>query len=130
MKTCTCLPLMVALTCGGVTRAEPDGGVATKNVDKESLRRVIHQHWPAVRRCYERALLGEQPAPPSRLVVEWDIDPSGEVDHVHLADASTSVNDAMSVCVMQAIAGWRFPRLAGAERRHISYSYFFCTRGL
>jgi hypothetical protein len=97
---------------GGRHASGPDfvPGVAEVRgtIDKEIIRRVVHQHLNEVKFCYEKELM-KKPGLDGRVVTSFVIAGNGSVSVASVKE-STMNDPAVHGCITNAIRRWSFPR--------------------
>ncbi len=94
----------VAVTAGVLV---DDAEIDSSTVDKDALFRVIRQHLPSVKGCYE-AQLKRSPMLRGKLVMHFTIAASGHVTDVG-ADSNSMGSDEVEACIIRLIKSWVFP---------------------
>lgn len=74
---------------------------------REMMGRVVDDHRAQIRHCYEREL-PQTPTLRGRIVLEWVIDPDGDVRSVR-AVSSTLGNAGLERCILDKVRAWPFP---------------------
>lgn len=91
--------------------------------DKDEIRRIVRQHIPEVRYCYERALIRD-PALQGRVALRFVIGADGQVSQSTVG-ASTIASPEVGACIARAARRWQFlPQRAA----HIEVNYPFDLR--
>jgi metallo-beta-lactamase class B len=96
-------------------------GEVRGSLDKEIIRRVIRSHINEVKRCYEQEL-DQKPELGGRIEVQFTIAASGDVLASRLL-SSTMGNALVERCVVSAVRGWVFPKLAAGGTLIASYPF-------
>jgi hypothetical protein len=97
------------------------------SLDKEIIRRVVHQHINEVKFCYEQEL-ARKPALAGRISVQFAISPVGQV--ITSVMQSTSMDDAhVENCVVNAVRRWEFPKPLGGGIAIVLYPFSFTSPG-
>jgi Ca-activated chloride channel family protein len=92
---------------GTVARIMPGSVSVSGSLDEEVIRRVVRRHINEIRFCYTQALASD-PDLSGTIVVEFVIDPAGEV--ISASVASTTLDDAdVPKCIVEAFERWTFP---------------------
>lgn len=73
----------------------------------EAIRRVVRQHLPEVRFCYEQGLQSN-PSMEGRVAVSWIIGGDGRVTGSSLTSSDLG-SDRVESCIVQAVRRWTFP---------------------
>ncbi len=96
-------------------------------LDRDVVRRVIREHLPRIRYCYERALTGH-PGLTGKVLTRFSIGPTGLVadaqfseDTLHSAEATT--------CILNAVRSWEFPKPRGGGVVVVNYPFLFRQGG-
>jgi TonB family protein len=82
----------------------PDAGAPA--LTPESIREVVHQHRPEVRRCSEAAIARRRDLT-GKLVVHFVISAQGTVSSAS-AKESTTGDEKLTACVLSSVKGWVF----------------------
>jgi TonB family protein len=109
---------------GGKTVTEVVGigtEVTVIGLDKELIRKVIHQHRSEVRFCYELALT-KNPQLRGKTSVKFVITGSGSVSSASIA-ASTQAE--LDDCVSSRVRTWVFPKPPGGGTAVVTYPFVF-----
>ena len=72
------------------------------------MRRIVHQHRPEVRFCYEKQLLLHASIS-GRVVTQFTIASSGRVLSSLVTESSVHDHD-VAECIAQAVRRWEFPQ--------------------
>jgi len=97
---------------------EVDGGV-----DKRVVQKVVRQHTPELRECYEKEL-AVTPNLSGQLLFRWVISPQGAVEDVSILENTTN-NTNLESCITDAIKFWRFPSPKGGGKAVVQYPFVF-----
>ncbi len=81
-------------------------------LDGKTISRVLHQHWQAIRRCYE--------VEPREVDIEFQVN-AGRVTVARVI----APTGALAACVVDEIRTWQFP--ATAEPIRVRHAYVFAT---
>lgn len=84
------------------------------------INRVIRQHSPEVRSCYEQSLKRDGPSTGGRLVLEFTIAPDGSVAS---AKANPGITPPLDACVVGVIRGAQFPAPPKGQPTMVSYPF-------
>jgi hypothetical protein len=109
------------------TAAAPNANKAdvVGNLDKQVIRNVIANHINEVKDCYETELV-RHPTLSGRVFVKFTVGTDGQVTESGIGD-STLRSPAVETCIVNAVAGWRFPK---PENGVVTVSYpFVLTSG-
>lgn len=118
--------IVVALT--GSAFAAPDASPEEVGaLDKELIRKVIHENRVAVRNCYEKEL-GTNNARAGKVVIGFVISREGTVKDARVKPAST-LTGPVANCVSDAVRTWRFPKPAGDGVVMVTYPFIFLNSG-
>ena len=101
--------------------------VVRGRLDREIVRRVVRQHLPEVRFCYEREAIGH-PDLAGRVQVEFTIGPNGRVLASGVAASSTR-SPALDGCIQQAVRRWEFPQPEGGGPVIVIYPFLLRMAG-
>jgi len=100
--------------------------VSAADLDPNGVLATVHDHLPALRACYERALR-RKPGLAGKVVAHWTIDGEGRVtafswqlDQMHSAD--------FGACAQKVVEKWRFPPPRGGSAS-VSFPFVFNTSG-
>lgn len=95
------------------------GAVVTGSLDKDIIRRHVRRKLPAIRYCYEKALVSD-PALAGTLVAEFSITPEGITDSIEV----TGMDDgALRACVTSLVEYLKFPKVAGTGLVRVRYPF-------
>jgi len=105
-------PLVVAACLASAL--EPASPLEPKSsLDPAVIRRVLKQHTPAIRTCYDQAL-ARNPALSGRMSLRWTVETDGTVSKAEVQ--SLPAEDAeFGKCLVGVLRGMQFPRLAGGQ---------------
>ncbi len=110
-----------------VVEAVPGTAEVIGALDRDVVRRVIREHLPRIRYCYERALTGH-PGLTGKVLTRFTIGPTGLVadatlseDTLHSAEATT--------CILNAVRSWEFPKPRGGGVVVVNYPFLFRQGG-
>jgi hypothetical protein len=97
------------------------------SLDKEIIRRVVHQHMNEIKFCYDQEL-ASKPTLAGRISVQFAISPVGQV--ITSVMQSTSMDDTrVENCVVNAIRRWEFPKPVGGGIAIVLYPFSFTSPG-
>lgn len=97
-------------------------------LDRAVIRRVIKDHEPRVRRCYESHLSRKPEREAGKLQLHWVIGPHGRVETVRVGvDALKSAE--LVECVEHVVRGMEFPRPIGGGHVSVSFPWIFKVAG-
>jgi hypothetical protein len=95
------------------------------SLDKEIIRRIVHQHMNEVKFCYDQEL-ARRPTLAGRISVQFAISPVGQV--ITSVMQSTSMDDArVENCVVNAVRRWEFPKPTGGGIAIVLYPFSFTS---
>lgn len=122
-------------TDGGLTAKEDhdisvaiDTGVAIVGaLDPDIIRRVVREHSPQVRYCYEKEL-NVSPGLSGKIAVRWMIGPDGKVTSASITDSSMN-SAAVEACLKNRVMTWRFPSPRGGGSVVVNYPFLFKKAG-
>jgi TonB family protein len=97
------------------------------SMDKELIRRVIHEHRNQVRYCYESELQ-RHPGLNGKVTVKFVIGPAGQVQKSGV-DNSTLGNSAVENCIVARVYQWQFPKPKGGGVVQVSYPFLLKESG-
>lgn len=106
--------LVAVLLCGASVGA-------AYSLTKQPIQRVVQQHAPAIKRCYEAALEAH-PDIGGKLIARWEVLADGRTNDVR----ATGVHPEVERCVADEIRTWRFP--AGNKPFRLSYPFLMSRR--
>lgn len=93
--------------------------VVAGSLDKDIIRRYVRQKLPAIRYCYEKALVSD-PALAGTLIAEFSITPEGITDSIEV----TGMDDgALRACVTSLVEYLKFPKVAGNGLVRVRYPF-------
>jgi hypothetical protein len=96
-------------------------------LDRELVRRVVHQHLNEVRYCYEQAALADHELA-GRVEVQFTIEGTGLV-HTAVVQSSTLHHGVAEGCITQAVRRWEFPKPQGGGVVIVSYPFVLKLAG-
>ncbi len=97
------------------------------SMDKELIRRVIHDHRNQVRYCYESELQ-RHPGLNGKVTVKFVIGAMGQVQKSGV-DNSTLGNAAVENCIVARVYQWQFPKPKGGGEVHVTYPFLLKESG-
>ncbi|MHB8419853.1 MAG: adventurous gliding motility protein GltG [Myxococcales bacterium] len=97
------------------------------SLDKELIRRVIHQHRNQVRFCYESELVRHQGLN-GKVTVKFIISASGTVQRASV-DQSTLGNASVESCIVSRVYQWQFPKPKGGGIVVVNYPFLLKESG-
>jgi Ca-activated chloride channel family protein len=101
-------------------------GAFSGGMDREGIRRVIREHLPEIRNCYERELQS-QPDLYGKIVLEWDIEAGGRVGKAAVKTDSLS-NPKVGQCLTAHLRNWNFPEPPANTVGRVSYPFVFSAQ--
>jgi len=101
--------------------------VVEGSMDKELIRRVIHEHRNQVRYCYESELQ-RHPGLNGKVTVKFVIGASGQVQKSGV-DSSSLGNPAVENCIVARVYQWQFPKPKGGGIVQVSYPFLLKESG-
>ncbi len=93
----------------------------TGALDKEAIRAVVRSRIADVRGCYNETLVND-PTAQGRLVVQFTIDPEGQVSAAAVTQNELPT-DAVGRCVVEAVKRWAFPKPQGGAIVDVTYPF-------
>ncbi len=96
-------------------------------MDKELIRRVIHEHRNQVRFCYEQELQ-RHPGLNGKVTVKFVIGATGAVQKSNV-DNSSLGNSAVENCIVARVYQWQFPKPKGGGEVQVSYPFLLKESG-
>ena len=109
---------------GGVGAGDP---IILGALDKSIIDRIVKQHLPQIRYCYQKEL-NKNPKLFGKLVVKFVIAKDGSVSNA-TTKASTLKNPIVEKCVNARFMRMRFPKPKGGGIVIVSYPFVFNTQG-
>lgn len=113
------------LPTGATTAIEGEAPAGGAPRSKEQIQRVIRGHLPALRACYERALL-KDPDAGGRVILGLTVTPRGDVREAAIGD-SEEVDAEMGACLRKEAGTMKFP--ASSDETTIRYPLIFESSG-
>ncbi len=108
-----------------ITSNDPPGiGSA---MDRELVRRVIHEHRAQLRFCYESEL-SSHPGMTGRISVKFTIAADGSVQRASV-DSSTLNDRSVESCITTRVAEWLFPKPKGGGIVVVNYPFILKASG-
>jgi hypothetical protein len=94
----------------------------------EDIKAIVVAHRPDARACYDKALPAH-PGIQGDLVVQWTIDPKGNVTKISLDTSKSSITEPSVVsCVMDVIKAITFAASPGGFETNASYPFKFTPK--
>lgn len=100
-----------------------DESEITGGLDREIIAQTIKTYLGQILYCYERQL-SASPDLFGKVAVRFTIGPSGAVETQAIGD-TTLKNAAVEGCILNKVAGWRFPAPSGGTKVMVSYPFLF-----
>jgi hypothetical protein len=97
-------PTAIAVGTGGMASSSASSG---PGLNADQLNRVVTNHRPSLRRCYETAIRGMGNPPTVRVNVNITVGTSGRVSRVNAT--ATNQLPGLTTCVQSAVRTWVFP---------------------
>jgi len=97
------------------------------SMDKELIRRVIHEHRNQVRYCYESELQ-RHPGLNGKVTVKFVIGPAGQVQKSGI-DSSSLGSPPVENCIVARVYQWQFPKPKGGGIVQVSYPFLLKESG-
>lgn len=95
------------------------------SLDKDVIRRTVAASGPQVRLCYERAI-SSNPRFAGKLVVFWRIESDGSTAAAQVDENTLEPrNQKFEACVLDVIAGLKFPQPKGGGIVLVHYPFVF-----
>jgi hypothetical protein len=101
--------------------------VVEGSMDKELIRRVIHEHRNQVRFCYESELQ-RHPGLNGKVTIKFVIQSNGTVSHSGV-DSSSLGNANVEGCIVSRVYQWQFPKPKGGGIVQVSYPFLLKESG-
>jgi TonB family protein len=108
----------------GITSSDP---VVMGSLDKELIRKVIHDHRSQIKFCFE-SQLNRFPKLQGKVMVKFVITGEGHVQRSEVVD-STVGNPEMETCVANKVKLWEFPKPKGGGIVLVTYPFIFKPSG-
>ncbi|MFL5350936.1 MAG: TonB family protein [Hyalangium sp.] len=109
----------------GLAASEPE--VKGGSLDKELVRKVIQEHRPQIRACFE-SLLNQYPDLNGKVQAQFTIGAEGQVLQSTVLQSSTGSKELDS-CVASHVRLWEFPKPKGGGTVVVSYPFIFKQSG-
>jgi hypothetical protein len=107
--------------------ASPDPPGFGTAMDRELVRRVIHEHRAQLRFCYESEL-SSHPGMTGRISVKFTISADGSVQRAEV-DSSTVNDRSVEGCITSRVAEWLFPKPKGGGIVVVNYPFILKASG-
>lgn len=99
------------------------------SLDKELIRRVIREHLPQIRYCYEKELT-RNPGLFGKVSTQFTISAEGSVQSAEVTKGDSTLNNAeVERCITSKIRTWVFPKPKGGGVVIVKYPFIFKTTG-
>jgi hypothetical protein len=92
-------------------------------MDREIIQEVVRENRDGLRACFNEAL-ARDPELSGRLVIQWVIGSTGEVESAEVFESELE-NDAFHKCVTDLILVWEFPPPDGGGIVRVNYPFNF-----
>ncbi len=96
-------------------------------LDKSIIDRIVKQHLPQIRYCYQKEL-NKNPKLFGKIVVKFVISKEGEVSSAS-TKSSTMNNPIVEKCINSRFMRMRFPKPKGGGIVIVSYPFVFNAQG-
>lgn len=106
----------------GVGLIEEEGEI-TGGLDREVIAQYIKSKLGQILYCYERQL-SANPDLFGKVAVKFTIAASGQVEQQLIGD-TTLKNATVEGCILNRVAGWKFPQPSGGTRVLVTYPFLF-----
>jgi hypothetical protein len=118
--------IILSFLFGGLTFGCATQSVYQPELDRDSIRVVVRQHFKAVSSCYEEAI-DARPGAMGKVMAEWDISPDGSVHDVRLTEIDPSL-EAIRLCLTGEISKWKFATSTAKDVTAVKYPFMFDER--
>lgn len=112
-------PLGGSCQRGGKSVIEEGAMESVGAIDKTAVRKVVREHFEALRLCYESTLLAN-PTIAGTVVAKFTIQLDGTVHDV----TASGVHPDVEICVAAKVRGFKFPR-PDAPKVEVAYPFTF-----
>lgn len=99
----------------------PPGEIVCIGLDRELIRKVIHDHKSEIRYCYDLALT-RNPELRGKTSVKFVIGPTGAVSTASIASSNAHELDE---CITSRVQSWVFPKPPGGSTAIVTYPFVF-----
>jgi TonB family protein len=125
----------VTLLLALILSTAPDAGTLTApplvpmepmvfgSLDKEVIRKIIHENREQIRACYETALTRKSDLK-GKVSVKFTISAEGPVSAAEIV-ADTPGDHPLAECVANAVKTWTFPKPQGGGVVIVTYPFIF-----
>ncbi|MEM7157498.1 MAG: AgmX/PglI C-terminal domain-containing protein [Myxococcota bacterium] len=108
---------------GSPDAAEGGLGSPAAALDKDAVRRVVRDHVDDVRGCYEQGLKRD-PTLAARVVIEFEIEPTGKVGIAQIVESDLPDPSAsVGTCIVDAVLAWTFPAPPDGGDAQVTYPF-------
>jgi tetratricopeptide (TPR) repeat protein len=107
----------------GATLFVPGNTHVIGGLTADEVGRIVRRHWNEIKDCYERDLPAN-PALTGRVIVYFQIGPSGDVIQAIIADTELH-NPDVERCMLRNVRWWRFPNPRGHGVVNVRYPFVF-----
>jgi len=96
------------------------------SLDREVVRRIVHDHAAQIRWCYESALAAS-PAIHGRLKMKWVVGGEGRITRVDVErdEIEGDADGKVAACLTKKIKTWIFPKPKGGGIVIVTYPFVF-----
>jgi TonB family protein len=101
--------------------ADTSGGLTP-----EQVRKVVERHRSAIQWCFEKELQ-RNPRLSGKVVVFWQIEPSGSVSTSRIKSSSVGSPD-VDDCLSRQVRKWTFPSAANGQITKVFFPFVFSSR--
>jgi TonB family protein len=108
------------------SQAQPGASTGQGSLDKDIIRRIIHRHVPAARRCYQSELKSD-PSFATRVTLRFVIAASGNVSSAKLMKGSG--NASFDSCLEGVAKRMLFPKPKGGGVVVVNFPFVFQSSG-
>jgi hypothetical protein len=116
-------PMHGTVTGTGPTHVDP-------GLTPEQVRDAVKARLGAVRTCYETRLTHKGGKLDGKIRMRWTINGAGRVDRTSIEPLENGTgDDALSACVADRIAGWRFPEPESGVPTTVEFPFVFTASG-
>ena len=102
--------------------------VEVGGIDKEIVRRVIHDHIGQIRFCYEQRLAYD-PALAGKIRVHFIITPAGDVPEARAVEGTTLADQEVRSCILARVRSWTFPARPRGSPASVTYPFWLRPSG-
>lgn len=104
----------------------PTAPMVFGSLDKEVIRKVIHEHREQIRACYETAITRREDLK-GKVSVKFTISAEGPVSAAEIV-ADTPGDQPLAECVVNAVKTWTFPKPKGGGIVMVTYPFIFASK--